>query len=160
MELFRGWTFISLFLSEESSSYPCKLRLCIFFVMCFSSALEKKKALLENCKMSQMSAQMIPFHCKIHGSWLSSQLHAYPVKLQTVLVSSVQSGSASAEKEESEWSKSGSAGSSPSSSTPSASWPIEVGQVPPLQSQGLSLLSMKEQVPNPHFSGTGNKNAP
>lgn len=124
---------------------------CVSFLSCALVQLlqKKKKALLEKCKMSQMSAQMIPFHCKIHGSWFSSQLYAYPVKLQTVLVSSVQSVSASAEKEEREWLKSGSAGSSPSCSTSSASWPIEVGQVPPLQSQGCHFFQWKNRSPTP-----------
>lgn len=50
----------------------------------------------------QVTAQMIPLNCKINGSWLFLP-NAYPVKLQIVLVWSLNSDSASAEKEESEW---------------------------------------------------------
>ena len=45
-------------------SRGCVSCLCVL-VQCF-----KKKGFAGKCKMSQMSAQMIHFHCKIHSSWL------------------------------------------------------------------------------------------
>lgn len=85
-----------------------------------------------------MSAQMIQFHCKIHSSWLFLPTACYPVKLQIELVSFLNSDSASAEKEESEWCKSGSAGGSCSVSISSAD-PLKWDRSHLRKAQGLPV---------------------